>query len=278
MARAKRALGEARRFLKSMDEMLNTDPGDSTLDAYKAPIRRDEHKNHNARPASYADFSVCPECQKEVLELEYAHSRNGANFDLEYPLDNPSGEAECIDTGMHLNAMHCYADAYKCFRKALEINPENSIAYMYLGILMDNLERPADGIQYFEKSIDLKPDPECYYAMGHALNNCRRHRTAIKCLRTILRKHPDYADAHYEMATSYMALRDYKTSIECYKRAIKCDPMHKKAHEYLGIAYLAIDADLLAKKYLDKALKIAPGDPDVLEMLDILKQRCDPGT
>ena len=70
----------------------------------------------------------------------------------------------------------------------------------------------------------------------------------------MLREHPGYADAHYEMATSYATMKDYRRAIECYKRAIAADPRHKKAHEYLGIAYMAVYQDELARPYLERAL------------------------
>lgn len=67
-----------------------------------------------------------------------------------------------------------------------------------------------------------------------------------------------------------MHLQDDRRGISSYKRAIEANPRHKKAHEYLGIAYIKTGRDGVARRYLSKALEIAPGDPDVLEMLSLL--------
>lgn len=180
-------------------------------------------------------------------------------------------ELSYLSKGIEMNRMREYEKAIAYYKKALKVNPDRGMTHFYMGNVLDNMSRSADSIEYFDNALRLKYNPpDVYYGKAHALNNCKRHNAAIECAKELLRIYPDYANGHYEMALSYISLKDYENGIKCYKKTIEADPRHKKGHEYLGIAYMAIGLDHLARPYLEKALEIAPGDPDVLEMMDLL--------
>lgn len=183
-------------------------------------------------------------------------------------------EMEYAGRGIALAYTREYGGAITNLEKALEINPGSGIVHFFLGCALDDNYESALSVDHLEKAIECDfRNPEVYLRLAHSLNNCGRPVDAIRCLKPMLKQYPDYANGHYEMATAYMSMKKIelvKPAIRCYKRAIRADPYHKKAHEYLGIAYMAIYEDKIARKYLMRALKLAPGDPDVLEMLALL--------
>ena len=182
--------------------------------------------------------------------------------------DDLRGVEEEVHTskGVALSRMRRYHEAASHFKRALKLNPLNGLTHFMTGCALDDMGTPSDSIRHFDEAMRLRyREPFVYQRRAHALNNCGRTDECIECLREVLEMRPGYAEAHYEMGAAYLSVKDFGRAIKCYKRAIEADPRHKKAHEFLGIAYMAVCQDDLARPYLERALDLAPGDPDVLE-------------
>lgn len=236
-------------LLDMYDGVLREDPGDAVACMYKGITLNNLRRYDEGFACLDRAVEIAPDDEKDIArEVAYASK------------------------GVSMNRMRRYEDAVSYYKEALKLNPARGITHFFMGNVLDNMERSGESIRYFDESIRLQCRlPDVYWGKAHALNNCKRHIEAQNCLKDLLGMYPDYADGHYEMATSHMALRNIREAIKHYKSAIKADPVHKKAHEYLGIAYMTAYQDELARPYLERALELAPGDPDVLEVLALLE-------
>ena len=81
-----------------------------------------------------------------------------------------------------------YDEAIRCWRKAVEINPDYAVAW---------------------------------YNMGDAYDEKGDYDEAIRCYRKAVEINPDYAVAWYNMGFAYYRKRDYSNARMCFKRA--CD-------------------------------------------------------
>jgi tetratricopeptide (TPR) repeat protein len=57
-----------------------------------------------------------------------------------------------------------------------------------------------------------------------------------------------------------------------FKRALSCDPRNPKAYENLGKVYVARGATQKAIRYVQKSLSINPSQPQLEQILILLKK------
>ena len=117
--------------------------------------------------------------------------------------------------------------AIKHYKEALELNKEDAAAYMNLGVAFKHLAQFEKALDYFKKSLRIRPT----------------------------------ADEHYNMANTFLKLEppDYGSAVEHYKEALRMDPEHADCHQNLGLALKnegKLDAALME---LRSALKLSDG-------------------
>ena len=176
--------------------------------------------------------------------------------------------------GAALSRIYKHKGAVSYFKKALNLNPDNSIAHFLTGNALLEIQKFEDAILYFDRAIQLQFEfSHVYFKKACALNGCKKYMAALKCLKEILHTSPDYADAHLEMGKSYMGMEKFRHALKCHKRAIRADPVNVRAHLYLGITHMLIGQYGLAMPHLEKALSLDPKDPDVLEAIALLHDK-----
>ncbi|MCE2509141.1 MAG: tetratricopeptide repeat protein [Nitrosopumilaceae archaeon] len=177
---------------QSVDDMLC-----GLLDAYNESLKDDPndvvaclYKGMTLNKMSRYDEGFA--CLDRAVEIAPADAKGLAR------------EVAYASKGMSMNRMRRYANAVSYYEKALKLNPARGITYLFMGNVLDNMERSEESIRYFDDSIRLGCRlPDVYYGKAHALNNCKRPLQALECLKDLLGMYPDYANGHYEMATSY---------------------------------------------------------------------------
>jgi len=118
-------------------------------------------------------------------------------------------------------------EAIKHYQKALELNEEDAAAYMNLGVAYKHLSLFDKALDYFKKSLEIRPT----------------------------------ADEHYNMANTFLKLEppDFGSAVEHYKEALRMDPNHADCHQNLGLVLKGegkIDAAIME---LRSALKLSEG-------------------
>ena len=65
---------------------------------------------------------------------------------------------QCLDNkGNALNNLNKYDEAIKAYDKAIEINPQNSMAWYNKGNVFTNLNKYDEAIKAYDKAIEINP-------------------------------------------------------------------------------------------------------------------------
>ena len=131
-------------------------------------------------------------------------------------------------------------EAIDAYKQAIKIKPDYAAAYYDIGHLYDRLGRDTEAIDAYSQATKIKPDyVNAYYNLGLAYGNLGRHSEAIEAYSQAIKIKPDDAEANNNLGTSYGKLGRHTEAIDAFKRAIRIKPDYVSAHCNLGLAYLA---------------------------------------
>lgn len=175
----------------------------------------------------------------------------------------------------------------------------------YLGVYYTDKSQPKEAEEAYRRAITLDPDyAEAHAELGQLLQAQGRHQEALFHLRLASELCPFSEQTHYLLGTAYVPLGDPKEAERCFRRAIAMAP-HARAYRDLGVLMLdqnrldeaerlliearrlnANDLDtwyklgqcyFLQGQYSDaegalgQALRLAPGDAEIVEKIRSLR-------
>jgi type IV pilus assembly protein PilF len=71
------------------------------------------------------------------------------------------------------------------------------------------------------------------------------------------------AKIHTELASEYFFRRQYKVALEEIDAALKSNANYAPAYNVLGLIYMVLDDNSKAQSNFERALRLAPGDPEI---------------
>ena len=139
--------------------------------------------------------------------------------------------------------------AAKSYQQALRLKPEHRAAATNLGTLyyeaaagmtdtafVQRYYRMA--AQYYEQALAVDDTyPEALNNLGSVYMMLGRDREAIGVLRRVASRHPNFADAHYNLGQVYFREGDLEASAASFHRALQLGPDHETYAE-LGRVYV----------------------------------------
>ena len=140
-----------------------------------------------------------------------------------------------------------YDEAVKALLRAIDLDPADPRAYMFLARAYDSSPTEADNvIERFKRYVDLKPNDaraQYYYAMslwkGKRSGNAGADLTKVMdLLKSAIALDDNLADAHLELGDLYSGQHQYEKAIPQYVRALELDANLSDAHYRLGISYV----------------------------------------
>ncbi len=157
-------------------------------------------------------------------------------------------------------------DAITRLEKAVELDPNFAVAYLYLGWTY-RLIRNSKYIEIFEKAKTLSETTaltekeklmiDAEYA-SHIENNTEKR---LEILNTIVEKYPRDKWAHLELS-KYYRKRDMYSEVKKHAEIVLAlDPSWGDAYEELAFAYANTGDNEKALEYLQKYSAAIPGDP-----------------
>lgn len=144
-------------------------------------------------------------------------------------------DAGCADAQVALGVVLFLGDwnwraAERCFRRALQLNPQHTEAFLLYGRLLDTLDRRAEALEMKLRALE---------------------------------RDPLSPTVHLQIALSYWNQRRFDEVIEWANKTLALDPRHLLAREYLASAYWAKgDADRHMAEGLEHARSY--GVPDAV--------------
>ena len=83
------------------------------------------------------------------------------------------------------------------YDQALQLNPNQSNAYLGLGELLEKQNRLDDAISNYSKSVELRPTDTGFLLLGHALESAGRRPEALAAYQAALKLSPDMPEAQH---------------------------------------------------------------------------------
>ncbi|MDR0754393.1 MAG: tetratricopeptide repeat protein [Prevotellaceae bacterium] len=113
-----------------------------------------------------------------------------------------------------------YTEAIECWQKAIDINPNDAVAYYNMGNAYDELGNYTEAIACYQKSLDIDPTAaRVYNNMGYSYAGLENYTEAISCWQKAVDIDPTDALSYNNMGSAYYKLGNHTEAIDCYKKA-----------------------------------------------------------
>lgn len=148
---------------------------------------------------------------------------------------NPTAWMAEDNLGLYLTGRGRFGEADTHYRRAIEIRPNDHIAYYDLG-LEAAIEGELDqAVEYFNKTLELCPS----FAMAHyEIANVRARQAnlnaAVKEYDIALKALPDLAMGHFNLANALVRQGKLEQAVKEYTRTLQDEPGYAPAHAALG--------------------------------------------
>jgi tetratricopeptide (TPR) repeat protein len=123
------------------------------------------------------------------------------------------------------------------FRHALEVTPNNYVAFNNLGLYLFNQGKLEEAIQCYRKAVELGGNHgDVLENLGTALSAQGQLEEAVKCYETSLRYNWPTAQTHSSLGALLVQLGRVEEAMAHFDQALKLDPGSPAAHRNLGHA------------------------------------------
>jgi tetratricopeptide (TPR) repeat protein len=211
------------------------------------------------------DLDLVPGRRAEAIEHYEAAIRLkpetvGAHYNLACDLDTIPGERD---------------EAIAHYRKAIELEPDYAEAHYNLGGDLAVSGHLPEAIEQFKEAIRVKPAyADAHFNLGVAYNNSPGHSDeAIREFSEAVRLQPDNFMAHFALARDLaQAQGRLSEARQQYAEALRIQPAAVGVLlEAAAAAAKAPDGRAEAAGYLERILKLEPGNRDAEQMLEGLR-------
>lgn len=128
--------------------------------------------------------------------------------------------------------------------RALELNPNLDVAYNNRGALYGKLEQYKKALVDFEKALSLNPDSALFYNnRGFAYYRLGRRDEALSDYNKAIDLDPDNKKTYMSRATIYWMNQDFEKAARDYGEAAELDPADTYAHILLFISRAKMGED-----------------------------------
>jgi len=163
-----------------------------------------------------------------------------------------------VQFGLGLQNSGNPVQAARLYIEALKLDPNNSSAHHFLGLVRHNQGREADAIKHLSEAVRIKPDYDlAHNSYGIALLEKGETDQAIKHFRLALKLQPGYAAAHNSLGVVFHRQKKYDVAIGHYHQALRSEPNWTSTQKNLGLSLQG-----LATKLLGQPFRVQNGQPD----------------
>ncbi len=173
-----------------------------------------------------------------------------------------------------LRAKGYLSEAQEHFRKATEITPTYSIAWINLGSTYYFQNSYADALKYSSEGLKLSPDSkEGIYNSAMAYNSLGKRDSAEIFFLRVLEVDSDDINGHDQLAKLSLAKGDTASAVQYELDAIARNPTTELAYVNAAQFYLKLKNQMAALSYTEKAAEINPKNINRLQNLAMYYQQ-----
>jgi protein O-GlcNAc transferase len=203
-------------------------------------------------------------------------SRLGATLQAPDPAGQPASAEEWRKRGnAHLNSGNL-DEAADCYRRGVEVNPDDSICYSNLGYALGELGQAAESQEMLLKAVELNPaDFDAHYLLGNLARARGEWLQAIARYREALKAKPDFDLCRRELCISLAQAGQIREAREALEQGPAFAVDSADFYYFRGNLHLAADEFDDALANFRQADKLQPRDASILINLGVaqLKRR-----
>ena len=241
---------------------------ESLREQYRQAREEEQHRINEQIRRNNAEFEATEWYKKGYAFLIMSWE------DIEAYVDkyHPQGLQLSDVAGRTYREAKCYSDVWarECFERAIELNPDFSLAWRELAFTYLN-DAPEKAIAPFQKAVSLAPrDTRSWYYLGCAYREKEQYDKALESMRKITEIDPD--DQQHWTRTAWSAIAKiysnqghrkeanhaYEKVAELYRKELQLAPNDATLWVSLGYTYYDMERYAEALKFFDKALEIDP--------------------
>jgi tetratricopeptide (TPR) repeat protein/membrane associated rhomboid family serine protease len=152
-----------------------------------------------------------------------------------------------------------YEAAIKSISKAIEKNPDNSVAYYNRGLSYFRIKKDQEALKDLNRAIEMGfLEPDAYGVRGNVFLNLGNYKEAIMDFDKVIQLNPNDARGYNGRAYVHINLRNHQRAINDFDKAIELNPGSADAYSGRGLTYLILSKNQEAIKDLDKAVELNP--------------------
>jgi serine/threonine-protein kinase len=149
--------------------------------------------------------------------------------------------------------------AITAFKRLLEIDPENSDAYIGLGESYDSLGRTADAEQAFRHAIAIRPACwSCYNKLGAFLNGHSRYGEAADAWRKVTELAPDNVWGYMNVGVAYFQKGQFEMAENYFQRGLQIAPDDPDLYSNMGTVSFFLGHFAEDVQYTQRAVALRP--------------------
>ncbi|MCK4758393.1 MAG: tetratricopeptide repeat protein, partial [Candidatus Aminicenantes bacterium] len=164
-----------------------------------------------------------------------------------------------------------YDDSRKTLEKAVELDPDFAVAYLYLARALGSLGMSRERNSAYEKAKTLSQrasEKERLYIEAMFANSVENDpEKYMRILKQMAEKYPKEKRVHYHLASYYDIEEVFDKAIEEYTRALELDPNYGYALNSFAYMYSDMGEYEKAIEYFKRYAAVLPGDANPVDSM-----------
>jgi len=166
------------------------------------------------------------------------------------------------ELGQRLGRAGRHDEAARALEQALEEDPDDAIAQLYLGFVRTQQGRLDEALACFERVAELLPDNERSFLFAGRIHVARGDDAqALAAFREAVRLHPELAPARLELGLELQRVGEALAALEQLDRAVALDPGNGRARLARAFARIRLGRWLEASAGLEQDVRSLPDEP-----------------
>jgi tetratricopeptide (TPR) repeat protein len=171
----------------------------------------------------------------------------------------PANALLLINEGNDLIERREYAEAVKCYNKAIKLTPDSTNALNNKGLALARMEKFPDAVACYNKALKINTeDVEIIFNKGIALERLGNYGKALRCYDDILEKKPGDADAWCGRGDVLFGRGSFEEALLAYERALEIAPDDVTILNNRGLLFYKLNRFTEAVESYSKAIEINP--------------------
>ena len=167
---------------------------------------------------------------------------------------------QALDMAVSFHKQGWLEPAEEFYRAVLKLDPKEPNALQFLGVLLHQTGRSADGIELLQAAIGFRPDwADAHNNLGNILTEEHRLEEAVASYRRAAELRPDDPAIHNNLGVVLKALIRLDEAEAELRRAIAINPSHAESWLNLGGLLAMTGSPGEATAAMEKAISLKPG-------------------